>query len=426
MPRPFRWRSSRWRLGLFLLLFLLIEDLHHQYSYHVHRPSVPLDPPFQVGCREPPSNPQRENATIIMLTRNEDLAGAVASMLSFEKHFNHWYHYPVIFLNEKPWSEEFVKKMTEVVSGEVKFETVPKQMWDVPEWMNREEVMRSLAAQKEKGIYKAEMESYHHMCRFYSGYFYDVEALKPYRWYWRIEPDVEFSCAITYDPFTEMAKHGKKYGYTIALWEVDNTVPSLFRAVSDYKREKHLALTDLWRSMVRASWTPIPFRSLQSLWPWRDSSGDSWNLCHFWSNFEIADMDFFRSREYRDLFDYLDREGGFYHERWGDASVHSLAAALLLEPRQLHYFQDFGYFHEPWRVCPANAKGKQLPGSSVLGSGDTIWTKEEDDGVGCRCECQPGRNFQSICFNHVQKGTHTKPWANVRQNTENGAWFQWR
>ena len=34
-----------------------------------------------------------------------------------------------------------------------------------------------------------------------------------------------------------------------------------------------------------------------------------------WSNFEIADMDFFRSPEYQAFFDYLDRKGGFYFER---------------------------------------------------------------------------------------------------------------
>jgi hypothetical protein len=27
--------------------------------------------------------------------------------------------------------------------------------------------------------------------------FYDHEALKPYELYWRLEPDVEFLCAIT-------------------------------------------------------------------------------------------------------------------------------------------------------------------------------------------------------------------------------------
>ena len=32
-----------------------------------------------------------------------------------------------------------------------------------------------------------------------------------------------------------------------------------------------------------------------------------YNLCHFWSNFELGDLRFFRSRPYLDFFDYLDR-----------------------------------------------------------------------------------------------------------------------
>jgi mannosyltransferase len=49
----------------------------------------------------------------------------------------------------------------------------------------------------------------------------------------------------------------------------------------------------------------------------RDRKGDKWNLCHYWSNFEIADLDFFRGESYQELFQYLDRKGGFYHERVG-------------------------------------------------------------------------------------------------------------
>lgn len=33
-----------------------------------------------------------------------------------------------------------------------------------------------------------------------------------------------------------------------------------------------------------------------------------------WSNFEIADMDFWRSPAYQRYFDYLDAQGGFYYE----------------------------------------------------------------------------------------------------------------
>ena len=33
-----------------------------------------------------------------------------------------------------------------------------------------------------------------------------------------------------------------------------------------------------------------------------------------WSNFEIADMDFFRGDAYSQYFDFLDRSGGYYYE----------------------------------------------------------------------------------------------------------------
>ena len=33
-----------------------------------------------------------------------------------------------------------------------------------------------------------------------------------------------------------------------------------------------------------------------------------------WSNFEIADMDFWRSEAYQKFFDHLESKGGFYYE----------------------------------------------------------------------------------------------------------------
>jgi hypothetical protein len=44
------------------------------------------------------------------------------------------------------------------------------------------------------------------------------------------------------------------------------------------------------------------------------------------------------------IVNYFDtsEDGGFYYERWGDAPVHTLAAAMLLKPEQLHHFSDVG------------------------------------------------------------------------------------
>ena len=150
-----------------------------------------------------------------------------------------------------------------------------------------------------------------------------------------------------------MPKHNKTYGYAMALWEVGSGAPSLFRSVSDYRTTSDIVSSSLWTVMLEASWMPSPLRYTIMPWlPSRDSRGDGWNLCHFWSNFEIADFSFFRSTQYRDLFDYLDSTGGFHLERWGDAAVHSLALALLLEPKKLHYFEDFGYRHSTFQHCP--------------------------------------------------------------------------
>jgi mannosyltransferase len=112
-----------------------------------------------------------------------------------------------------------------------------------------------------------------------------------------------------------MARSGKKYGYTMALREVGETSPGLFRAVSDYKKANNIPSTELWKAMISPSWAPLPIRPFLGMMSHRDSRGDAWNLCHFWSNFEIADMDFFRTAEYRQFFDFLDKTGGFYYER---------------------------------------------------------------------------------------------------------------
>jgi mannosyltransferase len=145
--------------------------------------------------------------------------------------------------------------------------------------------------------------------------FYQLDVLKKYKWYWRLEPNVDFTCAITYDPFVQMAKHKKVYGYTIALWEVGKSCPGLFRATADWKELAGVSTGSLWRAITEVSWMPFPFRRFLTWLPYRDAYGDAWSLCHFWSNFEIADMDFFRSKAYQDYFDYLDRKGGFYNER---------------------------------------------------------------------------------------------------------------
>ncbi|KAK3350063.1 nucleotide-diphospho-sugar transferase [Lasiosphaeria hispida] len=403
--------SRQSRIALFLLtLAALANVILHAQQYSVRRPIVGLDEPFATTCREPDVTAPRENAALVMLARNGELAAAKRTVESIERHFNRWFHYPIVFLNDEAWDDEFVTAMNATVSGEARFEVIPQAEWTFPAWMDVGRARESIARQGREGILYAGMETYHHMCRFYSGKFYTLDALKQYRWYWRIEPDVDFHCSITYDPFVEMARRDKVYGYTISLPEEPATCPTLFREIADWKEQHNIPTTDLWRSMVSPSWAPWPVRSFLSWFRHRDRFGDGWSLCHYWSNFEIANLDFFRKGEYQDMFQYLDKTGKFYTERWGDAAVHSLALAMLLDAQRVHHFEDFGYRHDWFFQCPANAPGGQLPGSELLSGESSSWAPEREGGIGCRCECDGSRNvnFGRRCLNRLKKPNTTK------------------
>jgi mannosyltransferase len=399
----FRHRKWLIRIVLAVLILAFWEVWTHTKDFEVPRPSEQLDPPFYQSCQEPGlNNGTRANAAIVMLARNSDMHDAAKTVRNMQKKFNNRFTYPWVFLNDEPFSAKFIKVLnTAVAKGasgtKATFETIPKDMWGYPDWIDQNQARRSMRKQERQDIMYGGKESYHHMCRFNSGFFFDHPALRNYKWYWRVEPEVSLSCSVTYDPFIEMERHGKRYGYTVALWELGETAPSLFRKLSEYKKQKNIISSSLWTAMMDPSYAPWPLRSLLGLswFPNRDSSGDLWNTCHLWSNFEIADLDFYRSQEYRDMFRFLDEDGGFYHERWGDAPVHSLAAGLFLKPEEIHHFSDFGYVHPPFQYCPYDVHAKNSrasKGSAALRS------------LGCDCSCPKDVDVIGMeCFNKLRR-----------------------
>ena len=50
---------------------------------------------------------ERQNATILILTKNDELDQIITSIDSIETHFNQWFHYPYVFLNNVPFDDDF-------------------------------------------------------------------------------------------------------------------------------------------------------------------------------------------------------------------------------------------------------------------------------------------------------------------------------
>ncbi|CAM1509832.1 Fc.00g001670.m01.CDS01 [Cosmosporella sp. VM-42] len=376
------------------------------------------DKVFVTGCLQPDTSKPRANAAFVVLARNKEIDGVIQSIKSVERHFNRWYHYPYVFLNDGDFDEEFKETVRNYTSSPVEFGKVGPDMWGYPDWVDPKVAKEGIAKQGDAAVMYGGLESYHAMCRFYSGFFYNHPLLLKYEWYWRVEPEISYFCDITYDPFLKMIEANKTYGFTIAVKELRETVPNIFRYASAYKRLNNLTSQGLWEMFVEPQEAPeepkkdpnppLPEDILQSD-PGRNTlpdidpeamEGEKYNMCHFWSNFEIARLSWFRSKEYNDFFQMMDRSGGFWMERWGDAPIHSLAAGALLAPRDIHYFRDVGYRHTTIQHCPANAPARQLPRERFLEK-TTLdekkrieeddywedWDEEKENGVGCRCRC---------------------------------------
>ena len=151
------------------------------------------------------------------------------------------------------------------------------------------------------------------------------------------------SLIIISDPFQHMARANKTYGFTIAVKELKETVPNIFRYASAYKRKNKIESQGLWEMFIEPKEeqpkslpkddpkyrAPLPEDILNTepghgRLPDIDPDameGETYNMCHFWSNFEIARLDWFRSREYEEFFEMMDRSGGFWMERVSCSTV---------------------------------------------------------------------------------------------------------
>ncbi|KAI8390989.1 glycolipid 2-alpha-mannosyltransferase-domain-containing protein [Radiomyces spectabilis] len=295
---------------------------------------------------------RKANAVIVVLCRNDELLPMRRTLREFEDRFNRKYQYPYVFLNDVPFSDKFVRSISSMTDAKVEFGLVPSEMWSVPSFVNETLMQSQLQDYADRNIMYGGSLSYRHMCRFNSGFFYRHPLLQKYDYYWRVEPGVQFYCNLDYDPFEYMQREGKLYGFTITLQEIPETIPTLWEHTLRFAHQNNINTT---------------------LLGFFGSPEAGYNMCHFWSNFEIASLNLWRDERYQKYFDYLDQTGNFFYERWGDAIVHSLAAGLYLNKTQVHFFNDIGYKHDNFAHCVDDGIYGSCLCPEDVSNFDTMW-----------------------------------------------------
>ena len=132
------------------------------------------DSVFVTGCLDPEkqNTGPRANAAFVVLARNKELEGVIQSVKSIERHFNRWFHYPYVFLNDGDFNSTFKDTILNYTSAPVEFGKIDSSMWGYPKWTDSDVAREGIRKQGDAAIMYGGMESYHHMCRFYSGFAY--------------------------------------------------------------------------------------------------------------------------------------------------------------------------------------------------------------------------------------------------------------
>ncbi|EPB82716.1 hypothetical protein HMPREF1544_10562 [Mucor circinelloides 1006PhL] len=323
----------------------------HQYNaqFNAQPDSYIIDPPNlpytqQVSLPPASNTTERQAAAFIVLVRNSELPGMLQSMHDVEGRFNKKFNYPWVFLNEEPFTDEF-KRLTTLAAAPSKthYGLVNESMWGYPSWISQSKAAKMREIMKD--LPYGNSESYRHMCRFQSGFFWRHPLVLSLNleYYWRVEPDVRYFCELDYDPFLYMKQNKKKYAFNISFKEHSGTIITLWDTVKKFAQES----TKKGKNYFPHKVTDTIFKFLTP------DDGGTYNGCHFWTNFEIARLDLWHTEAYQEFFEYLDHNGGFFYERWGDAPVHSIFAALYLHQDEVHFFNDIGYKHSIYQHCPA-------------------------------------------------------------------------
>ncbi|PBP27351.1 WD domain-containing protein [Diplocarpon rosae] len=220
--------------------------------------------------------------------------------------------YPWIFFNDEPFTEDFKGATRNLTSAECYYEVVPKEHWSLPDWIDESRFMNSLEYLGTIGVGKG----------------------------WMIK--VHYFCDIDYDVFRFMRDNKLKYGFNINILDDARSFPSLWARTRAFAA----AHANLIHPDADLGWLLDP------------ENGGEYNNCQFFSNFEIGSLDFWRGEANEAYFNWLDRAGGFYYERFGDAPVHTLSVAMFVPKSEVWFFRDVGYQHDINHHCPPHREGK--------------------------------------------------------------------
>lgn len=163
---------------------------------------------------------------------------------------------------------------------------------------------------------------YRHMCRFYSGEVFNLPILKDYEYYMRMDNDSFILKNVNYNVFDYMKNNNKFYAYIAPAVQFDN--PKVSEGLWEYSQQWYINNKE---NCILQPIVDIPKYKM------------------YYTNFEICHLNWFKNSLYLEYYKYIDKLGGIYTNRWGDAIIRYLGVNMLMDDNNKYPIHDIAYKH---------------------------------------------------------------------------------
>ncbi|CAO3580590.1 unnamed protein product [Absidia cylindrospora] len=279
------------------------------------------------------------HGVLYMAVRNEDVQKVRETIRSIEDRFNHQWNYPWVLLCSEGFTEDFIKYTSSIPSGPIFYGKIDPEAFAYPSWLNLDKLKKSMG-NSDTGH---EDISVLQMKRYQSGLFYHHSLFNNVKYIWRIEPGMSFSCRMTDDgddPFEKMVRNNKTYGFAVTRrYQEQKSTEAIWKMTKNYMN-----------SYTTYQVLPEDQTIMQAMVERR-----GYNSCHFWSLFEIMDVQFLKSVQHQHFFAHMDHQGAFFYEKLTDSVYRTMAIAMFLNIDKIEYFNEIGLKKDGFiSHCPLN------------------------------------------------------------------------
>ena len=260
------------------------------------------------------------------------------------RNFNKKYNYPIIILHEgdydKSAQEEVLKSVRENHRPLVSFKEIDKADFQVPSHIDIDKVKQIVELQPVP--YWRNLK-YRLMCYFWVKKFF--KYTEGYDYVMRLDDDSIIEEPLAEDLFKTMDK--KNLVYLSNIVHIDcglcnYGMKELFEKLIPSAKEKINGGVFIQSKLKAGGENDSNFKKFRKVHAIVSGSSDSEDIQEFvtdmplmyYNNFFITETTFWKRQDVQDIIDGIDKHGGIFYYRYGDAPIHTLITSLL-EPNRV-------------------------------------------------------------------------------------------